>query len=58
MMGMKYEFKNSGLCPGCDKGKVVGRCIKGSYYIKCWSSPREKEIAFAQQFGLIFLFSS
>ena len=27
-----YEFKNSGLCPGCekehDKGKVVGRCIK------------------------------
>ena len=34
-----YEFKNSGLCPGCekehDKGKVVGRCIKGSYYIKC-----------------------
>ena len=34
-----YEFKNSGLCPGCEKehnkGKVVGRCIKGSYYIKC-----------------------
>ncbi|PKK56986.1 hypothetical protein RhiirC2_798896 [Rhizophagus irregularis] len=43
-----YEFKNSGLCPGCekehDKGKVVGRCIKGSYYIKCRSSPHEKEI--------------
>ena len=34
-----YEFKNYGLCPGCEKehnkGKVVGRCIKGSYYIKC-----------------------
>src|SRR6266498_3857881 len=43
-----YEFKNSGLCPGCgkehNKGKVVGRCIKGSYYIKCRSSPNEKEI--------------
>ena len=43
-----YEFKNSGLCPGCEKehnnGKVVGRCIKGSYYIKCRSSPNEKEI--------------
>src|SRR6266496_1246472 len=43
-----YEFKNSGLCPGCGKkhteGKVVGRCIKGSYYIKCRSSPNEKEI--------------
>src|SRR6266496_3844634 len=43
-----YEFKSSGLCPGCgkkhDKGKVVGRYIKGSYYIKCRSSPNEKEI--------------
>ncbi|CAG8812284.1 11207_t:CDS:1, partial [Dentiscutata erythropus] len=43
-----YEFKNSGLCPGCGEkhteGKVVGRCIKGSYYIKCRSSPNEKEI--------------
>ena len=43
-----YKFKNSGLCPGCEKehskGKVVGRCIKGSYYIKCRSSPNEKEI--------------
>ena len=44
-----YEFKNSGLCPGCEKehnnGKVVGRGIKGSYYIKCRSSPNEKEIS-------------
>src|SRR6266542_250277 len=43
-----YEFKSSGLCPGCgkehDKGKVVGRGIKGSYYIKCRSSLNEKEI--------------
>src|SRR4051812_34545169 len=43
-----YEFKNSGLCPECgkehNKGKVVGRGIKGSYYIKCRSSPNEKEI--------------
>jgi len=43
-----YEFKDLGLCPGCEKehnkGKVVGRCIKGSYYIKCRSSPNEKEI--------------
>jgi hypothetical protein len=43
-----YEFKNSGLCPGCgkehNKGKVVGQCTKGSYYIKCQSSPNEKEI--------------
>ncbi len=34
-----YEFKSLGLCPGCekehDKGKVIGRGIKGSYYIKC-----------------------
>ncbi|CAG8467640.1 19866_t:CDS:2, partial [Rhizophagus irregularis] len=44
----RYEFKNSGLCPECgkkhDKGKIVGRCIKSSYYIKCQSLPREKEI--------------
>jgi hypothetical protein len=43
-----YEFKSSGPCPGCEnehsKGRVVGRCIKGSYYIKCRSSPCEKEI--------------
>ncbi len=43
-----YEFKNSGLCLECEKkhteGKVVSRCIKGSYYIKCRSSPNEKEI--------------
>ncbi|POG81949.1 hypothetical protein GLOIN_2v1470482 [Rhizophagus irregularis DAOM 181602=DAOM 197198] len=44
----RYEFKSSGLCPGCekehDKGKVVGRDIKGSYYIKCRSLLNEKEI--------------
>ena len=44
----RYEFKNSSLCPGCEKeynkGKVVSRCIKGSYYIKCQSSSNEKEI--------------
>ncbi|CAB4411356.1 unnamed protein product [Rhizophagus irregularis] len=43
-----YEFKNLGLYLGCEKeynkGKVVGRCIKGFYYIKCQSSPNEKEI--------------
>jgi hypothetical protein len=43
-----YEFKSLGLCPECEneysKGKVVGQCIKGSYYIKCWFSPNEKEI--------------
>ena len=44
----RYEFKNSGLCLECEKehnkGKVVGQCIKGSYYIKCRSSPNKKEI--------------
>ncbi|CAB5367857.1 unnamed protein product [Rhizophagus irregularis] len=43
-----YEFKNSDLCSRCEKkhneGKVVGQCIKGSYYIKCRSSPCEEEI--------------
>ena len=43
-----YEFKNSGLYPECEKkhteGKVVGRCIKDSYYIKYQSSSNEKEI--------------
>ncbi|GBB99930.1 hypothetical protein RclHR1_03690003 [Rhizophagus clarus] len=43
-----YEFKNLDLYPGCEKehnkGKVVGQCIKGSYYIKCQSSPNKKEI--------------
>ncbi|CAB4391744.1 unnamed protein product [Rhizophagus irregularis] len=43
-----YEFKNLDLCPRCEKkhneGKVVGQCIKGSYYIKCRSSPCEEEI--------------
>jgi hypothetical protein len=43
-----YKFNNYGLYPGCgkkhDKGKVVGRCIKSSYYIKCRSLLNEKEI--------------
>ncbi|RIA99098.1 hypothetical protein C1645_811834 [Glomus cerebriforme] len=43
-----YEFKNSGLCPGCEKehnkGNVVSRCIKDSYYIKYQSLPNEKKI--------------
>jgi len=34
-----YEFKNSDLYSECGKKyteeKVVSRCIKGSYYIKC-----------------------
>src|SRR2546429_9930398 len=43
-----YEFKSSGLYSRCEKehnnGKVVGRYIKNSYYIKCRSSPNKKEI--------------
>jgi hypothetical protein len=43
-----YEFKNLGLCLGCEKEhnkeKIVGRYIKGSYYIKCQFSLYKKEI--------------
>ncbi len=43
-----YKFKNLDLYSKCEKKhtkeKVVSRCIKNSYYIKCWSSPNEKEI--------------
>ncbi|CAB4490487.1 unnamed protein product [Rhizophagus irregularis] len=44
----RYEFKSSGLCLGCEneysKGKVIGRCIKGFYYIKYQFSSHEKKI--------------
>ncbi len=43
-----YEFKNSDLYSECEKKhtkrKVVGQCIKGSYYIKCWFLSNKKEI--------------
>ncbi|PKC12641.1 hypothetical protein RhiirA5_372920 [Rhizophagus irregularis] len=54
-----YEFKNSDLCSRCEKkhneGKVVGQCIKGSYYIKCRSSPCEEEIKNAGKTSEYFL---
>src|SRR6266480_1841447 len=44
----RYEFKNSGMCPGCEKehnkGELVDRLIDDSYNIKCLSSSRGKEI--------------
>uniref|UniRef100_U9SQU9 Uncharacterized protein n=1 Tax=Rhizophagus irregularis (strain DAOM 181602 / DAOM 197198 / MUCL 43194) TaxID=747089 RepID=U9SQU9_RHIID len=53
-----YEFKNSDLCSRCEKkhneGKVVGQCIKGSYYIKCRSSPCEEEIKIYKELDSAF----
>ena len=35
----RYEFKNSGMCPGCEKehnkGELVSRLIDDPYNIKC-----------------------
>jgi hypothetical protein len=43
-----YKFKSLGSYLKCknkhSKGKIIGRCIKGSYYIKCQFSPCKKEI--------------
>ncbi|CAB4443897.1 unnamed protein product [Rhizophagus irregularis] len=46
-----YEFKTSSLCSGC--GKEHNKGIKGSYYIKCRSSPNEKEIKINASPGMI-----
>ncbi|GET51813.1 ribonuclease H-like domain-containing protein [Rhizophagus irregularis DAOM 181602=DAOM 197198] len=52
-----YEFKSSGLCLGCEneysKGKVIGRCIKGFYYIKYQFSSHEKKIMTPEIISLI-----
>jgi hypothetical protein len=38
-----YDHMNLKIQKEHNKGKVVGRCIKDSYYVK-WSSPNEKKI--------------